>query len=1115
MKLSISQLEAIQTNTQEVTVAAGAGSGKTTLLIERFLHAVLNQKIPANQIVAITFTNKAAQELKNRLEEAFKISQLRESIHLLDEGNIATIHSFCVKLLAEYPIDAHIDPQFVLIEDEEATLLKEEAYRKALDEWLATGDERKMDLFVHADPYVVQQAVFALNDQLRAKGDLPKSIVLDAHPIHTAWQNCCDDVQEVIEALEDDDRNLKRYWDILKTHGSRPTEPASLIHQWNALKEIKKILGSIRKANLKESTQLAKESCEAFTQHLIEELCGPANQYFLELLTTFRNRYQTLKAEKSLIDFDDQMEFAYALIQKPYLAHYLKTKIKLLLVDEFQDVNWIQFKLIHALSQGTQSFYVGDIRQSIYGFRFAESHLFAAKLTDTSNPEARALTMAENHRSRPDLIHFTNRLFAEEMASSHMAFASLIPKRLPYPEPRCHIEFLIADRSDSKSLNQKERKQYEFDRVIQHLKNIVNNPSFIIHSSHSEPRQAEWGDIAILLRKTTHAYLLEQTLRDAHIPYQMMIGSGFFNRLEILDLLNVLKVCVWPNDLLALLSILRSPLVGLSDDALVTLTALAERPLTVSVDNPILWHKLKSEDQERLNVFRSWMHELRLNRLRMNLIEILDFITQKSAYFSYLQSLTDGQRRMDNIFKFKEILAHYEATSAGTIEEFLRRVDQKRIDEMDDEREALPPSEKSQKTLQVMTIHAAKGLEFPIVVIPELADSLFKKPHTIPFALTEASEIVSSLPNPEGEGRLASFYYEKTQERQKEKDLAEAKRLLYVAMTRPTEHLILSTQRLAPTKSGEESDAKSWFDFIANHFPPLRYAPENTLEIYDNFQIHYYVCKERMSAQDSASGTQPEKNIEHEEYKNQPQNESEGMPPSVIARRERSERRSNLPEKNLYSYNLSISDFARWRVKDNIQKQLIIHSQHNLDIHPAWYGDLIHRILQKIDHHSSLDEQKEAILKAHPFLKRAELQSQIWDAIERFYEKSQEVAWLRARQSFKMSYRELPFHCRVASPERTWGFLKGQMDLIVQTKPGEWVLVDYKTGSYESEQYHEQLRLYAWCFEQLTGEKVVEAHLYYIHASRFIAVDTSVLRGPQYTQALIKDYQDAIRGMLE
>ncbi|HKR13984.1 MAG TPA: UvrD-helicase domain-containing protein [Pyrinomonadaceae bacterium] len=811
---------------KHISVTAGPGSGKTTVLVERYLHILREQSLSIDQIVAITFTNRAANEMRERLRRELNLllatatgDERRRWLNYkrtLDGAVITTIHGFCARLLREFPLEARVDPQFMLLDEHQAALMLEWIVEEVLSEFISAGHPEISRLTLGVGRSRLAAALAQVYRDARGQGLELEELALATARIHAT-------AEDHARALEDLDRLMAEFLAVRRTTPAARANQNLLLDTWP---EIKRLLETIpshetladycrRVSDFRELRPQARSPIadhvkaidtlvwEKELQGRIPQVCLDlfAQQYALEMvniLTAIDRRLNEEKHKLAALDFDDLESRTMVLLQRPEVIARTEDRYRFFLVDEFQDTNGVQQALLERLAlpagrRPANLFVVGDRKQSIYSFRGADVDVFRAMTSVLVGAGGETKPLLLNFRSQPPLIAFFNHLFErlfqlpEEMPSEqrktldelgYVEHEDSEPKRDLRDEGPL-VELMITTKAPLE-----EDPKAEQDTRVLDAKQIARRINALVKSNSPE---VNYGDIALLFRAMTHVQIYESAFRHANIPYQTVLGRGFYEREEITDLIQLLRFLDNTTDELALAAVLRSPLCGISDNALFALRNPATRKLDVALRNHQEIEHIADEEHELLDRAAKLISRLVGRRHHYSIHDLLRFAVAESEYMTVAAANFDGAQRLANIQRLFTLAARFENSGTHLVRDFVRYVEEF---EAIGSRESEGQIDQSSNAVRLMTIHQAKGLEFPVVIIPDL--QRLSRVATDHWVMLDRHQGLT-LKVPDGRGNLvAGCTFSHFERRHAYRELFESMRLLYVAATRAEDRLILS-----------------------------------------------------------------------------------------------------------------------------------------------------------------------------------------------------------------------------------------------------------------------------------------------------------------------------------
>ena len=761
-----------------VFVSAGAGTGKTKVLVERFTRAVCDEGLDIESILVITYTEKAAGELRRRIRARLVEAGRPDLARGLDGAWISTIHGFCHRLLRSHPFGAGIDPRFRVLDESQGRVLRSEAFEAALDAFCANDDPERLRLLAVYGTANLRRMLIGVYETLRAAG---RELVLELGD-RPSLEARVAEWGEAARCLVDDTGS---------TDVARATAVQAL-----ALAEAERVadrlfeLGDLRLTGERAATY--EEARRAVEQAALDELAARDRDLLQEVLTAFSAAYQEVKDAESALDFEDlQLRARDLLRDDETIRTREQLRFRSIMVDEFQDTNRLQCELVDTLAGGPgekEVFFVGDEFQSIYGFRHADVQVFRERRDATPS----VLPLTRNYRSRPEVLAVVNHLFRGDFGDEFQPLAA--SGEFPDPVFGTPVELLVTDKSSYAGDEKIHWRRAEAKAIARRIRELLDSG------------RATAGEIVLLFAAGTDAEWYEQELRELGVPTYRATGKGYFGQQQVVDLLAYLRLLHNRYDDEALVSVLASPFVGVSNDALVLLRRAApRRPLFVGLERGVP-ESMPPRDAQLLRAFRQRYDRLAVLSSRLPLERLCERIVSEHDYDLAVLARWDGRRRYANLRKLARLARSYEELRGPDVEGFVRFVrDQEAVGARELEAAA---EEEGADAVRLLTIHAAKGLEFKVVVV---ADAGRDK------APPAADEIVAlsdgrfgfRVADPITSERRGAFAYEEVREARKAEDRAERLRLYYVAMTRAKDTLIVSGA-IDPTRASDEATPIGW-----------------------------------------------------------------------------------------------------------------------------------------------------------------------------------------------------------------------------------------------------------------------------------------------------------------
>ena len=839
MTVNPEQERAIHSQADKLITVAAAGSGKTHVLVQRYL-AILerdeNLRIPS--LVAITFTRAAAREMKERVrdylhtriqvaEDYEEKQRWSQRLSELDRARIQTIHSLCGDILRENAALLKLDPNFRVLDEADMGSLLDASIEEVLSEERSTPADY-YNLFFRFRGRDIRATL--------RKVQLPLPPLADEETLFASWLNHWEKEarERIVSFMQSShcyhlspptDDKLGDRWELILSTQEKMCSNDDLVFQYHCIMTISKIpltnAGRASNWGGKEEKSVALQKLKEIVRkaRVITEIvgippgeqdrhCAEDIQRWQELIRKVEKQYFRQKAQQNAVDFDDLENMCESLLSDATVRKRYFAEFRHLLVDEFQDTNQRQWQIINALTAdpGAASlFVVGDPRQSIYAFRGADVRVFN-HLMARVGLDFKQINLSNSYRTHANLLDAMNdffaHLFSTDDAEEHTQFEvnlgeplQAIREYAPDEEPA--VELICVNQSQLKDHWQQTDLQaarhWEAYLLAQRLKDLVESKALVHDKVHNRLRPVEFSDIGILFRSLSNINVYEAVFSHCGLPFSTYAGRGFYERQEIWDVINFLAVLDNPQDDLALASVLRSPFGNLSDEALYALRANYDEvpnqqvPLMVQIE-----HAAKGclplfpvNELDAIRRYCGMLDHLSSILGRVSVYELINHIYEYSRYPAILSALVDGDRTLNNLEKLVEV-----ARKRGdiTIHEFLSYVQNMRSRNI----HVGQSTPETQRTVSLMTFHASKGLEFPVVVLADLGRKIvYDRPKLFEHDET-VGPFCSRLAEQPEEAEEKNFGFRRWRRIEKQRVTAEEKRMLYVACTRARDRLLLS-----------------------------------------------------------------------------------------------------------------------------------------------------------------------------------------------------------------------------------------------------------------------------------------------------------------------------------
>lgn len=842
-KLTPHQQAAIN-HSRHISLTANAGSGKTFILSKRYLEIALNENIPLRNIAAITFTDKAASELYTKIVKQIEemtgtegdltvLRRLEQIRRQLVSASISTIHSFCIDILREYPVEASLDANFSAIDERESDELIEICVEELIKNSLTNENSDKLkylirvfgskSIFIRELTSLIKcrKNVTHLVDILYNKSEpeiaeafyqsflflLDKLIIQNLPGFHLALteinNNVLSDDNKNEVALEtkvlltriDSEKRIELKLNLIR-HLSEVVATKSFSLKKRGYLSGKRAEGLEHQINIADSFLKASSKFRIAEDHYETELelakFGKTIIYFFEKALEL---YSSKKNENGFLDFEDILLLTQKILEFESVRLSLGEKFKYIMVDEYQDTNELQYNIFLPILDHLKIgnlFVVGDEKQSIYRFRDAELEVFNRTKKDIkkTSGEKYLLSLPDSFRMTPAICLFVNYIFKKLFAEPDEFFNEVKHSDLVCArerEPSGKVEILISEKTpkniQSASLNEvgvqinQNNECEEAELIAKKILLLVNDSSSI--------KKIMCSDIAILVKKRKHFTDLERIFVKYKIPFVIVGGKGFYQRQVIYDIYNYFSFLLNQNNDAALLGVLRSPFFLVPD------TQIFEISL---VKGESLWDKIirYSTGNDKIVPVLEKLKENILFSRSYDLTAMLRKILIDSEFLPVVNSAPAGEQELANLDKLVKLTMAFVSKGFNTLYDYVDFLGES-LDSIEDESQAALTDDST--SVKIMTVHQAKGLEFPVVILYKceeapLRDTVKAKSITI----NKEFGLLTKVPlreNYSGEYNAAPLLA-LTDLVNRKKESAELKRLFYVGATRAKDHLILS-----------------------------------------------------------------------------------------------------------------------------------------------------------------------------------------------------------------------------------------------------------------------------------------------------------------------------------
>ena len=1144
------QLQAINKRGANILVSAAAGSGKTSVLVERIITKVIEDKVDVDKILVVTFTSAAASEMKQRLLKALykKIDEkpddayLQRQISLLNRANISTIHSFCLNMIKNNFYLLEMPANFRIGDTAEIEILKQEVIESIFEEKYENNDKEFLDLIrkytTYSDDQNLKDLIIKIYEYSRCTPNPKKWIRESAEDFNFEekiknedYSNKWTDIlyQDLKESIIDSIEQLKK--NKLKVEGIQALEKVYDIYEediqslekidtttWDTMitgiknktwtryvgnikasegeKAIKSELGEIRKNIKSKLTNIEFLSQKDAVLELNQMY--PTLKYLANIIEEFDSRYTEAKHEKNIIDYSDLEHLSLKLLvdennQKTEIAN--KYQFDEVLIDEYQDINEVQEKILTNVSNGKNTFMVGDVKQSIYRFRQSRPNIFIdkyinykkAQKNDEKLEESTKILLYKNFRSRLEVLETTNIIFQSIMSKE---FGEIEYNEEEYLNQGAEFEknkledysseLYIIDKNEEKIDGEIEEKT-ETEEDVNEDKEIIENSAYearlIAEKIKEFHKQGyDYRDMAILLRSVkSSAPVYEKELSERGIPVYSDAASEYIDSIEINTILSFLKIIDNPLQDIPLITVLRSPIIGLNDNELLEIRLL---------DKERKFYKaLELSKNEKAIRFIEMLNKFKNDSLSMPLDELIWKIYMETGYFYYVRLMPGGKTRQANLKKLFETAKNYEKISFKGLFNFILFIE--KITKTNNEFESAKVVGEKDDVVKIMSIHKSKGLEFPIVFVSGITKKVNESDYRtkiaydqdLGFGIKYIDEISEYDTISKRALKIKSF----------KEMLAEEMRILYVALTRAKEKLVLvGVERNTQKTKDDLANALSQYEHINNKINP------SLVEKYK--RMYEWIELSRIF---NPTITLKEYTVPAEKYKNMKIEEDEIFDLSEYVKtqtpNEEAYKRIDQMLNWQYSHQASIDEITKTSVtalKNDNNKKLeikkLITDDKTDKLTPAQIGTLVHLAMQQLkdsDIDQMLENIKISAIEKQELIKRKQI-----------FENYIKSDLFKMLQEAKEVNRETPFFMYIDSENKEDKILvQGVIDLYFIDSNGNINLVDYKTDYAEKEEelvekYKMQLNLYSKALSKSMKKEVTNKFIYSTKFNKLIKI---------------------------
>lgn len=1146
------QASAITSRGSNLLVSAAAGSGKTAVLVERIIKLIIDDHIPLESMLIVTFTNAAASEMRERIVEALYASLetesdpfLRAQLNHIQKANIMTLHSFCIGLIRNNAHFIDLDPGFKVGETTELNIMMSEALDHTLEDFYEQADEDFIQFverysenrtdeklqrlilstyrFIQSQPEPLvwlKESVEAFSNHDIYKTLLIEQLTFDlscAKEVLEEAEVICEQSDGPLEYLEAINNDLS-FVEKLMTHLDDLEAFVSYIRtlSFARLKSIKKArkeevdpmtidevkaLRETSKGLLKEMNQFFEH--KDFKTYL-DDLEGTQEDMMVlyRLIEGLSSHYSILKLEKECVDFNDLEHFALKALKHVDVQKMYQNRFNYIFLDEYQDSNLVQETIINAIKRDDNVFLVGDVKQSIYKFRLADPTLFMEKYSSYEKSESavnRRIDLKKNFRSRENILEGINFIFQHLMSKSFGEMVYDDDAKLYHgidfkaiEDDAIEVHILDGTPVDDVYLNQLKTEEMEAYHIASMIKGMIGSKSY--NRKKDTYFNVNYKDIVILMRAVSAwTPVFNEIFIKEGIPLFADVNGGYFDSLEIKMFVDLLRLIDNPLQDVPLLTVMRSPIFDFTTDDMIDIRLYHKEghyfeALTFYDDDPTICKKILKMN----DAIDTWR--------KMLLTETIDVIfwniLVSTGYYQYVGAMPGGKGRQGNLKLLLE-----RASTSKDLFSFLRTVD--KMKKSNTELGTAKVIGENDNVVRIMSIHKSKGLEFPVVIISGMGKKFNLRDAYQDVLLHKHVGIGPKVVDPDNRVYFDTLPKKIIKRLIKFESLSEEMRVLYVALTRAVDRLYL----VGSTKL--ESSAKKWTRGPSMHnlingqsyldwIMMIISKHPSSKAIYDIAEKPYLGLREHKTKWSvkchSRDGLQVNETVSQLKIKSVLED---------LESYENQEVEKALEARFSYSYPYIVesqvqSKYSVSELKKLEKNQIKIDP---LELEPqflkvekpktkAEIGTLMHFIMQKIERHDDI-EATIKVLVEKGMISEEDMKDIDVKGLKLFFESDLGRRYLKAEWIEK----EKPFVLQKCMPftGKDPILIQGIIDCYFKDEEGI-VLLDYKTDYLYDEdvfvsRYHEQLDLYKEAIEKITGEPVVNTYIYSFFKHKSIEVN--------------------------
>lgn len=1109
VRLTKEQNEVINNRNSNIIVSAAAGSGKTEVLTRRIISLMESENIDIDRFLIFTFTKAAANEMKDRVYKSFvkKINNkenekfFRKQTVKINSANIKTIHSFCSDVIKDYFYLLDIDQNYKIGKDNEFAIIKSNIIDEIFEKCYEDKDEKFLDIVeIFGGGRSDEKLRELLIDIYRHSQSNPdwnkwKSDILIKYNDFDFWDKLknryvVDELNRAVDYINEtikicfDDPNLSnqhyhvcaelvKFRETIESLEADGTYKNIRFDNMPAMKNVddfdKKRISKLRDEYKKISGDIEKNFYSAITFKGQYEDFSKMNIYIeklLNIIEIFKEKFVNEKKKKNILEYSDLEHLALKVLEDGDVQKNYKEYFKYIFIDEYQDSNYVQEELVTRIARENNLFMVGDIKQSIYGFRLAEPEIFINKYNSFSNDKNEInykIDLNKNFRSRENILDFTNTIFKNLMTKDFGKIdyddnVKLYFGREDYIKPDDGIDIEIVKYNKSRIT----KEELEVRKIVDKIENLVKNGS-------------SYKDIVVLMRSPkSYIGAITDVFEQRKIPVFIDYSEKYLDSFEIEIVLNYLRLIDNINQNIPLASIMRTPIYGFTDDELFI---IKKSNVKSDLATCVKTYKGNEFIEQKIKNMMSEIYDFRDKSKFLSIDKLIWDILSNTYLLEFIVSMPSGEKKLTNIRLLVEIAKEFEESSLSGLYQFNKYI--KNVKERKSDFEGAKTLIEKANVVRVMSIHKSKGLQFPIVILAGTGKMFNKSEGKGDILIHSKFGLISKTVDLENRVKISNV------ERKlilREIDLdakSEEMRILYVGITRAIHKLIIFAS--VPSKNFAET-LRNWKE----KFNPGGFKQNNKFIDWIMFSLY-----------ETVGGCEFSINI------NEPIGSGESFINEKIIKKEELEKRILDTEKfeyKIYNYEkkeikpskIAVTALTHSEATPKLEK-LSKRKDKKLEITGAYIGSQIHSIMQYLNlaeckENNNLYEQIEIMKK----------KNLIYNDIEEYYnlEKIEDFLGSALGKRLLSSteiYREMPFVMK-EEIDGVDTLVEGIIDLFF-IEDGRAVIIDFKTDNVNEktylefmEKYSVQLNYYSKAIGKLTDYDVKEKFVHFFKINKSVIV---------------------------